>query len=103
MTDAEFLTHLQTAVDLRRKGEYWPAVHLLRKLKQERPFESSVNHAYGQVQTELGDFGIALGSHQEAMRLFRSKCKPADRPEQFQPLALGLAHALMRYGRFLAR
>jgi hypothetical protein len=34
------------------------------------------------------------------MRLFLSKCKPADRPEQFQPLALGLAHALMRYGRF---
>ena len=100
MTDDEFLTHLQTAVDLRRKGEYRDALCLLRSLRAVRPTESSIYHAYGQVQTEIGDFGVALVSHQEAMRLFRSKCKPADRPEQFQPLALGLAHALMRYGRF---
>ena len=51
--------------------------------------------------TEMGDFQVQrLLATNEAMRLFRSKCNPADRPEQFQPLALGLAHALMRYGRF---
>jgi hypothetical protein len=48
----------------------------------------------------MGHFSHALDAHETAMRLFRSKCNPADRPEQFQPLALGLAHALMRYGRF---
>lgn len=98
MTDAEFLTHLQAAVDLRRKGEYQASWSEAMICIIERPEESSGWHATGQIQTELGNFD--LKAHQQAMRLFRSKCNPADRPEQFQPLALGLAHALMRYGRF---
>ena len=100
MTDAEFLTHLQTAVDLRRKGEYFKALEETSNCLIDRRNESSVWHTLGQIYTERGQFSMALGAHQEAMRLFRSKCNPADRPEQFQRLALGLAHALMRYGRF---
>ena len=49
MTDAEFLTHLQTAVDLRRKGEYEFAVDMVMDLRKERPEESSVWHALGQI------------------------------------------------------
>ena len=100
MTDAEFLTHLQTAVDLRRKGEYMDAIGMAVIATMLRPEESSGWHCLGQVRTEMGNFEASLEAHQEAMRLFRSKCNPADRPEQFQPLALGLAHSLMRYGRF---
>jgi len=100
VTDAEFLAHLQTAVDLRRRGEYDAAFVAACVCADERPKESSSWHALGQIHTERGEFAQSLEMHQEAMRLFRSKCRPADRPDQFQPLALGLAHALMRYGRF---
>ena len=101
MTDAEFLTHLQTAVDLRRKGEYQFALGMAWSCANKRPEESSAWHCLGQVHTEMGNFRSRtpmLYSGGDA--IFRSKCNPADRPEQFQPLALGLAHALMRYGRF---
>ena len=100
MTDAEFLTHLQTAVDLRRKGEYDEATFKALVCIGGREQESSAWHCLGQIRTETGKFEAALSAHQEAMRLFRAKHAPADRPDQFQPLALGLAHALMRYGRF---
>jgi hypothetical protein len=98
--DIRFLNRLQLAVDLRRAGHYDEAREQAAICANERPEESSPWHTLGQIYTELGQFTDALRYHVHAMTLFKSRCKLEGHEKQFQPLALGLAQSLMRFGRF---
>jgi hypothetical protein len=100
LTDQQYLQKLKAAVDLRHCGEYHLAHELARKLITDRPEESSAWHTLGQINTELGEFAMALAAHQQAMKLLKQHGALASHQKQFQQTALGLAIALMRFGRF---
>lgn len=98
--DQQFLTRLQLAVDLRRQGYYDMARQVAMELGQSRPEESAVWHTLGQIWTDLGEFDMALQCCEESYRLLKLHGAVTTHASQFQSVALALAQARMRYGRF---
>lgn len=93
-----YLHALRRIVKLRHKGRYREAKALGIDILKTHADESALWHALGQISTELGDFHSAVLCHQSSIQIMQEHMKGPDR--RFQPAALGLAIALMRYGRF---
>jgi len=98
--DQQFLARLQLAVDLRRQGYYDMARVIAMELAQARPQEASVWHTLGQIWTDIGEFDVALQCCEESYRLLKLHGEVTTHAMQFQAVALALAQARMRYGRF---
>jgi hypothetical protein len=103
ITHKQYLSQLQLAVDCRRNGRYlWADTICIELLTAGRGNESSLYHTIGQISTDTGRFTKALHAHAIAVEL-RKAHGTIDTPAEmaaFQPMALGLAQSLMRFGRF---
>lgn len=100
LTDKEFVTRLQLAVDLRRNGYYGEARTVALNLRESRPDNAAVWHTLGQIYTEMGAWDAALTHNQKAIALLRQHGNLERNSAEFQPIALALAISLMRFGRF---
>ena len=94
----EYIERLTHAVELRRQGRYEEALSEADVLLIDYPTESSVWHTAAQLSTDVGRFGDALSYSREALRL--ANANGVTNLYQYRNIALGLAAALMRHGRF---
>jgi len=100
ITDAQYLDRLKAANLLRAQGFYPEAETMLRSLFRERPEESSLFHSFGQFSTMIGRFEEAEWAHKYALDLLKAHGTKETHLQYFQPMALGLAQARMRLGKF---